>query len=163
MLRLTGAALLLGAGVLLWQMFLARELRTRRTLRALAYAFSALAQAVRLTLAPLPELLRTISCGEEARRFFDAVLEGLARGETLSAAWRLSAAALPLGERERDAAAALGNMLDGGEETVCAALTQTAQTLEDAERALAAAAPQRGRVTTALCLGGGTLLAIVLL
>lgn len=163
MLRLTGAALLIGASLLMQGELIARERERRRTLRALSDAFLALEHAVRLTLTPLPALLRTLSCEGAARRFFDAVLEGLARGETLPAAWRRSAAALPLGEREREAAAALGEMLDSGEETVCTALAQTSRTLAEMEGALAAAAPQRSRVTAALCLGGGTLLVIVLL
>ena len=59
--------------------------------------------------------------------------------------------------------AALGDALGGEEESVCAALTHTARELSDAERSLFARSREEGRVMTALCLGGGTLLGILLL
>ena len=140
--RLTGTALLLGAALLLRRSILLRAKDRQRTLRALAAAFAALEQAIRLTLAPLPALLRTLSCAKEAKAFFCAVTDGLSGEETV---------------------AALGPALDGEEEGVCAALRQAAQTLSAMECSLAEAVPQRERITTALCLGGGALLVIALL
>ena len=68
-----------------------------------------------------------------------------------------------LAEREKETVAALGDALGGEEESVCAALTHTARELSDAERSLFARSREEGRVMTALCLGGGTLLGILLL
>ena len=161
--RLTGTALLLGAALLLRRSILLRAKDRQRTLRALAAAFAALEQAIRLTLAPLPALLRTLSCAKEAKAFFCAVTDGLSGEGTLADAWRAAALRLPLEERERETVAALGLALDGEEACVCAALRQAAQTLSAMERSLAEAVPQRERITTALCLGGGALLVIVLL
>lgn len=163
MRQLTGTALLLAASLLLRYSILARERRQRRTLRALADAFSTLERAVRLTLTPLPALLRDLSCAAEARAFFDEVSEGLARGEALEPAWKYGARQLPLGEREKEAVAALGPALCGDEQSVCAALMRAQETLSDAECTAAAREGERARVTTALCLGGGALVCILLL
>ena len=163
MLRVTGAALvLLSAAALRWRLLSGARLR-RRTLRTLAEAFSALESAVRVTLAPLPALLRELPCGEEARAFFDAVLRGLARERTLAQAWEDAARSLPLGETERAAVAALGGAPAWDEQSFCAALRRTAELLDASERRLASEEREQGRVTTALCLGGGAVLCIMLL
>ena len=73
MLRLTGSALILGAVLWLQRSFHLRTLVRQRTLRALSGAFLALESAVRLTLTPLPALLRHLSCEPEAAGFFEGV------------------------------------------------------------------------------------------
>lgn len=163
MRHLTGAGLLLAASLLLRQALLSRAGLRRRTLRALAESFLSLARDVHLTLTPLPALLHELGYAEEAEPFFGAVREGLLRGETLPAVWQTAVKDLPLSERERASVAALGSTLGGEEESVCAALTRTAQELSDAERSLFARSREDGRVMTALCLGGGTILGILLL
>ena len=163
MLHVAGASLVLCASILLRQSLLRRARLRRRTLRALSESFDALALAVRATLAPLPALLRDLSCMEEAAAFFRAVCGGLADGKPLDVCWREAALTLPLSERERELTAALGSALGGEEESVCAALLRTARELSEAERVLGARAREEMRVTTALCLGGGTLLSILLL
>ena len=163
MRHLTGAGLLLAASLLLRQALLSRAGLRRRTLRSLAESFFSLARDVHLTLTPLPALLHELGYAEEAEPFFGAVREGFLRGETLPAVWQTAAKDLPLSERERASVAALGSALGGEEESVCAALTHTAQELSDAEQALFARSREDGRVMTALCLGGGTLLGILLL
>lgn len=163
MLHLTGAALLLAASILLRQSLLSRASVRRRTLRALAEGFLSLAQSVRATLTPFPALLEELSHEDGAGTFFTSVRAGLSRGQTLANAWRTAARTLPLAEREKETVAALGNALGGEEESVCAALTQAARELSDAERSLFARSREEGRVMTALCLGGGTLLGILLL
>ena len=87
MLRLTGSALILGAVLWLQRSFHLRTLLRQRTLRALSGAFLALESAVRLTLTPLPALLRHLSCEPEAAGFFEGVTANLARGEPLASAW----------------------------------------------------------------------------
>ena len=163
MLHMTGAALVLCASLLLRRSILSRARLRRRTLRALAESLDVLARAVRATLAPFPALLRDLSCAEEAAGFFLAVREELARGKPLDVCWREAAGVLPLSERERAQLAALGSALGGEEESVCAALSREAREFSDAERALSSREREEMRVTTALCLGGGTLLGILLL
>lgn len=79
-----------------------RTLLRQRTLRALSGAFLALESAVRLTLTPLPALLRHLSCEPEAAGFFEGVTANLARGEPLASAWEHAAKTLPIAARERE-------------------------------------------------------------
>ena len=126
MLRLTGSALILGAVLWLQRSFHLRTLLRQRTLRTLSGAFLALESAVRLTLTPLPALLRHLSCEPEAAGFFEGVTANLARGEPLASAWEHAAKTLPIAARERETVSALGHALGGDEESVCAALTLAA-------------------------------------
>lgn len=163
MLHLTGAALLLAASALLRQALLSRARQQRRTLRALADGLLSLAESVRATLAPFPALLNAMPREGAAGDFFLSACALLSRGETLSDAWRTAAEALPLPERERSAVASLASALGGEEESVCAALERASSSLSEAERALHARAREEGRCVSALCIGGGLLLGILLL
>ena len=69
MLRLTGAALILGAALRLQRSLSVRGRLRRKTLRALANAFLSLESAVRSTLTPLPALLQELRCESEAAIF----------------------------------------------------------------------------------------------
>ena len=139
MLRLTGAALILGAALRLQRSLSVRGRLRRKTLRALANAFLSLESAVRSTLTPLPALLQELRCESEAASFFADVTAGLVRGEPLAAA------------------------LNGEEESVCAALALSARELTAAEGELRQQAREQGRITAALCLGGGVMLCILLM
>ena len=121
MLRLTGAALILGAALRLQRSLSVRGRLRRKTLRALANAFLSLESAVRSTLTPLPALLQELRCESEAASFFADVTAGLARGEPLTAAWEGAVKNLPVGTRERETVCALSRSLNGEEESVCAA------------------------------------------
>ena len=114
MLRLTGSALILGAVLWLQRSFHLRTLLRQRTLRALSGAFLALESAVRLTLTPLPALLRHLSCEPEAAGFFEGVTANLARGKPLASAWEHAAKTLPIAARERETVSALGHAHHGG-------------------------------------------------
>ena len=160
MLRLTGSALILGAVLWLQRSFHLRTLLRQRTLRALSGAFLALDSAVRLTL---PALLRHLSCEPEAAGFFEGVTANLARGEPLASAWEHAAKTLPIAARERETVSALGHALGGDEESVCAALTLAASELSRLEEELRQRERETGRITAALCLGGGAMLCILLL
>ena len=171
MLRLTGSALILGAMLWLQRSFHLRTLLRQRTLRALSGAFLALESAVRLTLTPLPALLRHLSCEPEAAGFFEGVTANLARGEPLASAWEHAAKTLPIAAREREIRSfvpkefygVLGHALGGDEESVCAALTLAASELSRLEEELRQRERETGRITAALCLGGGAMLCILLL
>ena len=163
MLRLTGAALILGAALRLQRSLSVRGRLRRKTLRALANAFLSLESAVRSTLTPLPALLQELRCESEAANFFADVTAGLASGEPLAAAWERAAKKLPIGTRERETVCALSRSLDGEEESVCAALHRASAELLSAERALHAREREDGRVVSALCFSGALLFAILLL
>ena len=154
MLRLTGSALILGAMLWLQRSFHLRTLLRQRTLRALSGEFLAL---------ELPALLRHLSCEPEAAGFFEGVTANLARGEPLASAWEHAAKTLPIAARERETVSALGHALGGDEESVCAALTLAASELSRLEEELRQRERETGRITAALCLGGGAMLCILLL
>ena len=80
MLRLTGAALILGAALRLQRSLSVRGRLRRKTLRALANAFLSLESAVRSTLTPLPALLQELRCESEAASFFADVTAGHGNG-----------------------------------------------------------------------------------
>ena len=151
MLQLTGSALILAAALWLQRSFHLRTLLRQRTLRALSGAFLALESAVRLTLTPLPALLRHLSCEPEAAGFFEGVTANLARGEPLASAWEHAAKTLPIAARERETVSALGHALGGDEESVCAALTLAASELSRLEEKLRQRERETGRITAALC------------
>ena len=163
MLRLTGAALILGAALRLQRSLSVHGRLRRKTLRALANAFLSLESAVRSTLTPLPALLQELRCESEAASFFADVTAGLARGEPLAAAWEGAVKNLPVGTRERETVCALSRSLNGEEESVCAALALSAHELTAAEEELRQQAREQGRITAALCLGGGVMLCILLM
>ena len=163
MLRLTGSALILSAALWLQRSFHSHTLLRQRTLRALAGAFLALESAVRLTLTPLPALLRHLSCEPEAEGFFADVTANLSRGEPLTSAWEHAAKNLPISTREQESVSKLGHALGGEEESVCAALTLAASELSRLEEELRQRERETGRITAALCLGGGAMLCILLL
>ena len=130
MLQLTGSALILGAALWLQRSFHLRTLLRQRTLRALSGAFLALESAVRLTLTPLPALLRHLSCEPEAAGFFEGVTANLARGEPLASAWEHAAKTLPIAARERETVSALGHALGGDEESGCASRQASSRALK---------------------------------
>ncbi len=163
MLRLTGSALILGAVLWLQRSFHLRTLLRQRTLRALSGAFLALESAVRLTLTPLPALLRHLSCEPEAAGFFEGVTANLARGDGQSLCGVLPCRGKRFAARERETVSALGHALGGDEESVCAALTLAASELSRLEEELRQRERETGRITAALCLGGGAMLCILLL
>ena len=161
MLRWFGAGLILGAALLTRRELLQERRLRQRTRRALAAAFSAMEAEIRALLTPLPALLRR-GYGAETEPFFEAIAASLRR-EGVESAWRGAAETLPLPEEEREALARLGERLNGDEDGVRAALTLAAQGLtasyEEAERLRV----QEERLTTALCLSAGLLLAILLI
>ena len=77
--------------------------------------------------------------------------------------WEGAVKNLPVGTRERETVCALSRSLNGEEESVCAALALSARELTAAEEELRQQAREQGRITAALCLGGGVMLCILLM
>ena len=141
MVKLVGAVCILGAGTWAWRRSAAER---RRELD---------------TLADLTALLDRM--GEEI--FCTSVAASLARGAPLGQSWRSAAEALPLGPESRTALTALGDSLQGDEESVCKALTLAGKILE---KNLAAARDHRQETekrSAALWLSSAALLVILLI
>lgn len=162
MLRAVGAGLILCASLLARRTLLGDARAVQRTRRSLAAAFEAMEAEIRLLLTPLPTLLRQ-SRGGEADDFFAAVSRGLSQGEPLCEAWRRSSRALSLPEEDREVVARMGERLSGDEESVRAALAFAANRLRERGDAAERRRGQDERLTTALCVGVGLLLAIFLI
>lgn len=160
-LRLTGAALILCAGVLARNGLLASSRGRRAALRELADALERMAQEIRLCLTPIPKLLDR-AYGGAAGGFLTRVEEGLLGGETLEQSWRGAAQALPVNEEECAMIAALGARLGGDAESVCAALRLTAAQLREHYESERLHCREQERLTTAACLSASLLLLIVL-
>ena len=161
MLRWLGAGLILAAALLTRRTLLETDRAAQRTRRALAAAFETMEAEVRALLTPLPALLRG-TYGAEADAFFAAVGRELRRAG-LPEAWRAAASELPLPPEEREIVAQMGARLTGDEAAVCGVLTLGATQLRRSADAAQAQRAQKERLTSALCLGAGALLALMLL
>ena len=162
MLRAAGAGLILCASLLARRTLLHSARGVQRTRRALAAAFEAMESEIRLLLTPLPTLLRRTR-GAEADVFFARAAQSVARGVSPDEAWREAAGALPLPEDERAIVALVGERLCGDEESVRAALRFAAERLRERYDAAERRRPQDERLATALCVGAGLFLAILLI
>ena len=162
MLRGIGAALIVGAGLLLRGTILSKTRREERTMRALRDVLLALEREIALNLTPLPVLFTRGGCGEIADAFFSSVSDGLRAGRTLRDCWAVSASELTLPQEVKERVAHFGAMLGGDEEGVCRALRAMADELSDAMEARARERAQRERVTTALCVSGSAFLLLML-
>ncbi|MBR3562009.1 MAG: hypothetical protein IKN81_10895 [Oscillospiraceae bacterium] len=160
MLRWFGAGLILASALLTRRALLETDRAAQRMRRALASAFEGMEAEVRTLLTPLPILLRRPHGA--ADRFFAAVTRELQYAE-LPQAWRTAAAELPLLPEERETVAQMGARLTGDERTVCGALALAASQLRRAADAIDAQRTQKERLVSALCLGAGALLALMLL
>lgn len=160
MLRWLGAGLILCGGLLARQTLLENGRRTQRARRALAAAFEAMEEEIRLLLTPMPELLRR-PYGEETDAFFGQASGSLMRGTSLATAWREAADVLSLPPDEREQVVALGMRLGGSEESVCAALSFAASMLRRRYDETEAARPQKERLTTSICISISLFLTII--
>ena len=157
-MRLLGAALVLTGSLLLHRSLLLPVRRAQRARRELAEAFEALAQEIRLSLTPLPQLLSQSGRGAEADSFFSRVL---AHPGDLAARWSAAAEELPLEKEERAFLALLGARI--GNDADGAALTLGARRLRERYERMERVGREREKLTGALCLSLGALLCTVLL
>ena len=142
MVKLVGAVCILGAGTWAWRRSAAERRRELDTLADLT--------ALRDRTGPV-------------RDFCTSVAASLARGAPLGQSWRSAAEALPLGPESRTALTALGDSLQGDEESVCKALNLAGKILE---KNLAAARDHRQETekrSAALWLSSAALLVILLI
>ena len=137
MVKLVGAVCILGAGTWAWRRSAAERRRELDTLADLTALLDRMGEEIRLRRTSLPRLL----------------------GQS----WRSAAEALPLGPESRTALTALGDSLQGDEESVCKALTLAGKILE---KNLAAARDHRQETekrSAALWLSSAALLVILLI
>ena len=164
MLKLLGAACVLGAGGWAWRRGAAERRRELDTLADVIALLGRMEEEIRLRRTSLPRLLASLGRdrGPEVRRFCAAVAASLERAAPLGESWRSAAEDLPLGAADRSALAALG-LLQGDEESICKGISLTshrlAKSLEEARDSRA----EREKRAGALWLSGAALLVILLI
>ena len=158
MLKLLGAACVLGAGGWAWRRGAAERRRELDTLADVIALLGRMEEEIRLRRTSLPR-----DRGPEVRRFCAAVAASLERAAPLGESWRSAAEDLPLGAADRSALAALGELLQGDEESICKGISLTshrlAKSLEEARDSRA----EREKRAGALWLSGAALLVILLI
>ena len=165
MVKLVGAVCILGAGTWAWRRSAAERRRELDTLADLTALLDRMGEEIRLRRTSLPRLLGSLGRDRTGpvRDFCTSVAASLARGAPLGQSWRSAAEALPLGPESRTALTALGDSLQGDEESVCKALTLAGKILE---KNLAAARDHRQETekrSAALWLSSAALLVILLI
>ena len=165
MVKLVGAVCILGAGTWAWRRSAAERRRELDTLADLTALLDRMGEEIRLRRTSLPRLLGSLGRDRPGpvRDFCTSVAASLARGAPLGQSWRSAAEALPLGPESRTALTALGDSLQGDEESVCKALTLAGRILE---KNLAAARDHRQEMekrSAALWLSSAALLVILLI
>ena len=160
MVKLVGAVCILGAGTWAWRRSAAERRRELDTLADLTALLDRMGEEIRLR-----RLLGSLGRDRTGpvRDFCTSVAASLARGAPLGQSWRSAAEALPLGPESRTALTALGDSLQGDEESVCKALTLAGKILE---KNLAAARDHRQETekrSAALWLSSAALLVILLI
>ena len=132
MVKLVGAVCILGAGTWAWRRSAAERRRELDTLADLTALLDRMGEEIRLRRTSLPRLLGSLGRDRTGpvRDFCTSVAASLARGAPLGQSWRSAAEALPLGPESRTALTALGDSLQGDEESVCKALALAGKILE---------------------------------
>ncbi|WP_455582450.1 stage III sporulation protein AB [Dysosmobacter sp.] len=165
MVKLLGAAFVLGAGFWARQVQLSARRRGGETLRALAAALNQMAEEIRMARTPMPPLLACVgrSHGGLAGTFFQEVSAGLQRGVPLPEAWGQALSILPLPREELLLLQELGQGLQGDEERVCKAIRLAVRRLEQRLETWEQQRPEMEKRVTALWLSGAALLVILLI
>ena len=142
-----------------------RERRRRRALLAdLRASLSRMADEIRISRAPLPDLLDRLaaSCGPDAAAFFRAVADGTRQDGAPSALWREASDALPLAAPDRQTLRELSEVLRGDETQIRDACGVACRRLEESLGDADRNAASELRQSAALIFSGAALLAILL-
>lgn len=165
MLKLIGSGCILGAGFLLRTFQVQEHRRGIDALRDLLAALGRMENEIRLNRTPLPRMLERLGldCGVDVEEFFRAVSQAVREGERLPAAWRSAAVSLPISPAGQASVAEIGQKLGGDEEEICNGISLASNSLKgELEQKLTGQADFEKR-STALCLSGAALLAILLI
>ena len=165
MMKLMGAACILGGGAWARWLQLSAGRQRRMALSGMTAALQQMAEEVRMARTPMPALLTCLGrsrTGAEGA-FFRSVSEHLKAGLPLPEAWGQALGALPLPESALAVLAELGRGLQGDEEKVCKAILLTTGTLEKQLDNLEKQRPEAERRATALWFSGAAMLVILLI
>lgn len=165
MLKLLGSVCILSAGFLLRTFRVQENRQEIFALRDILAALEQMEAEIRLNRTPLPRMLPRLAEGrrEDVRTFFQVVAEALHQGEPLPSAWRSAAVNLPISIGGQARVAELGEKLGGDTEKICNGILLASNSLEkELSERLSGQADFEKR-STAVCLSGAALLAILLI
>lgn len=163
MMKILGSLLVFGGSGLLWWFQRQERCSRRNTLADLMLVLRNLQDGIRMTRAPLPELLETLAkdCGTETAGLLRDMAAAAGKGTDVNAVWHTGIGQLPLLGRERDFLRSVS--FTGDEEKVCKelalALYGLAQRAEELERGR----PEEEKRAAALCFSGAALMVILLI
>ena len=165
MLKLLGSGCILGAGLMLRMFHVQENRREISVLKDLLTALTRMENEIRLNRTPLPRMLEKLSanCGADVQKFFLAVRGALEKGELLPSAWRRAAGDLPISADGQASLAEVSQKLGGDEREICNGILFAGSSLKrELEEKLKGQADFEKR-STAICLSGAALLAILLI
>lgn len=165
MLKLTGAGLLLLAGVAGAWGTVSRQRRQLRLLRRLITVLTEMEEEIRLTRTPLPRLLRKLAETDhtECRPFLSCTADSLSSGEPPESAFRIGASALPFPEELCGSLAEMGQEFHGDEEQICKAISLFKVRFERVEQEWCRQQTNREKRSAALFLSASAMLVILLI
>lgn len=143
---------------------LSERRRRRRLLSDLRAALARMAEEIRMTRSPLPDLLSRLAatCAPDAAAFFRSVSEGARHGGAPSALWLAASDALPLSPPDRQTLRELAPVLRGDEEQIRKALTIAVARLERSLQERDQSAATETRQSAALIFSAAALIVILL-
>ena len=143
---------------------LSERRRRRRLLSDLRAALARLADEIRVTRLPLPDLLRRLAatCGPDAAAFFRAVSDSARHGGGPSETWDAASDALPLSVPDRQTLRELAPVLRGDEEQIRNAFQLASARLEHSLQEFDRSASADIRQSAALIFSAAALLVILL-
>lgn len=165
MLKLIGSMCIMGAGLMLRTFRVQENRRGIAALRDLLTVLTRMENEIRLNRTPLPRMLGKLgtNCGDDVKAFFLTVSKAVGEGELLPAAWRSAAVNLPISISGQASVAELSQKLGGDESEICNGIVLVGNSLKgELEQKLKGQADFEKR-STAVCLSGAALLAILLI
>lgn len=164
-MRWLGAVLLLTGGWGISRRWGERQRRNMEACGSFSFAAQRMEQAIRCERRALRELVFTLSQEQSAAgEFFEHLLRCWQGEErTLGDLWAELAAHSALPEEGVRLWRELGERLDGDAQSVCAACRLTAEGMEGLRQRLAAALPERLRLSMTLSLSAAAMVTVLLL
>jgi len=165
MLKLLGSLCILGGGSFMCLSRIRERQRERNTLSELAAALEQMAQQIRQTRKPLPQLLQNLAEEREgdAAVFFRQIATGLRQGHVAVSAWKQAAESLPLEAEEQKLLVKAGRCLQGDEQEICKGLSLASEMLSRISEEKRLSKAEQDKRTAAMCFSGAALLVILLI
>jgi len=165
MIKILGSFLVLLGGGIVWNQGKMERQHRRKILCDLLVSLRSMTEEIRMARTPLPDLLETLEqgCGEDAARFFAAVVRRIRQGDRLKCAWEQEAKKLPLSQTVQEAVFRIGESLERDEESICKAISLAIYKLAEVNEAEEQQCRQEEKRIAAMHFSTAALLVILLI